>query len=138
MDTFKDNPQKIPENEASSRAAQMLAEMFGLVCHPEYYQQGDQMVFYLLFSPLTKAFVVHFAGLEASIYWATFPSSYLRMVHSGRTKVDMKVNIKHTRPCNLLHTKARGKFLEDFVFLVRFIADGYANVGNYSWSSHYI
>jgi len=36
--------QKIPEAKANTRAAQMLAEMLAIVCHPEYYQQGEQTV----------------------------------------------------------------------------------------------
>ena len=27
-----------------ARATQMYAEMLAMVCHPEYYRQGDQMV----------------------------------------------------------------------------------------------
>lgn len=41
--TLKENPEKIPVSEANSKAAQILAEMFGMVCHSEYYQQ--QMIF---------------------------------------------------------------------------------------------
>ena len=36
--------QDIPNAKANTRAAQMLAEMLGIVCHPEYYQQGEQTV----------------------------------------------------------------------------------------------
>jgi hypothetical protein len=36
--------QKIPEGKANIRAAQMLAEMLAIVCHPEYSQQGEQTV----------------------------------------------------------------------------------------------
>src|SRR5271155_37528 len=35
---------KIPEAKATTRAAQMLAEMLAFVRHPEYYQQGEQTV----------------------------------------------------------------------------------------------
>ena len=30
--------------KAHATAAQIWAEMLGLVCHPEYYKLGDQMV----------------------------------------------------------------------------------------------
>jgi hypothetical protein len=36
--------QDIPIATANTRAAQMLAEMLAIVCHPEYYQQGEQTV----------------------------------------------------------------------------------------------
>jgi hypothetical protein len=33
-----------PEAQAQSIAAQILAEMLGMVCHPEYYNLGEQKV----------------------------------------------------------------------------------------------
>ena len=36
--------QNIPKAKTNARAAQMLAEMLAIVCHPEYYQQGEQTV----------------------------------------------------------------------------------------------
>ena len=30
--------------QEKSRGAQMVAEMLGMVCHSEYYNQGDQKV----------------------------------------------------------------------------------------------
>ena len=36
--------QKILEAKANARPAQMLAEMLAIVCHPKYYQQGEQTV----------------------------------------------------------------------------------------------
>ena len=34
----------IADTEASKRAAQILGEMLGLVCHREYFEIGEQMV----------------------------------------------------------------------------------------------
>jgi hypothetical protein len=34
----------IAEAEAEARAAQILAEMLGVVCHEDYYKYGDQMI----------------------------------------------------------------------------------------------
>jgi hypothetical protein len=34
--------------KAHATAAQIWAEMLGLVCHPEYYKIGDQKVDYLI------------------------------------------------------------------------------------------
>jgi len=77
-----------------------------------------------------KAFVFHFAGFEASVYWATFPSAFLRKVHSGVPKdFTEPVEIKHSRPCNLLDPTSRTSFILDFIALVRYVADGRANVG---------
>ena len=39
--------------EAHARAAQILAEMLGMVCHREYYRYGTQMVS-PIFPPQTK------------------------------------------------------------------------------------
>ena len=33
-----------PDAQAQSIAAQIWAEMLGMVCHPEYYKLGDQKV----------------------------------------------------------------------------------------------
>jgi hypothetical protein len=38
----------IADAEASQRAAQIFAEMLGLVCHREYFEIGEQMVQSLL------------------------------------------------------------------------------------------
>jgi hypothetical protein len=35
---------KQADARAHATAAQIWAEMLGLVCHPEYYKLGDQMV----------------------------------------------------------------------------------------------
>lgn len=39
------------------------------------------------------------------------------------------INIKHTKPRSIKHPDTRGKFIEDFVYLLQYIADGRANVG---------
>jgi len=41
---MQNQEQNIPDAKANTRAAQMLAEMLAIVCHPKYYQQGDQTV----------------------------------------------------------------------------------------------
>lgn len=38
------DPLEVGEVEASGRAAQILAEMMGIVCHEVYWKWGDQMV----------------------------------------------------------------------------------------------
>ena len=66
-----------------------------------------------------QAFVVHFAGFEASIYWAIFPSAFLREIHSGATNdLGELVKIRHSRPCNLLDPDFRTAFILDFIALV--------------------
>lgn len=44
LTAIKSQEQNIPKAMANTRAAQMYAEMLGIVCHPEYYQQGEQTV----------------------------------------------------------------------------------------------
>lgn len=41
---MKNQEQNISDAKANTRAAQMLTEMLVIVCHPEYYQQGEQIV----------------------------------------------------------------------------------------------
>ena len=82
---------------------------------------------------LTKqAFVVHINGHEASFYYTEFPQNYLRSVH--RDGIDgltgtKQIYLHHTKPQNLLLTAQRSKFIDDFVALILFLADGRGNVG---------
>jgi hypothetical protein len=76
--------------------------------------------------------VVHINGHEASFYYAEFPQNYLRSVH--RDGIDgltgtKQIYLHHTKPQNLLLTAQRSKFIDDFVALILFLADGRGNVG---------
>ena len=52
------------------------------------------------------------------------------MIHSGKPYLmESWINIKHTKPRSIKHADTRGEFIEDFVYLLRYIADGRANVG---------
>lgn len=123
---------------AQLRAGQILAEMLGTVCHPEYYHSGhDQTVSFHYFSNhLTlQGIVVHFDGFHVSVYFAVFPAQYLRTVRDinlndleGIPTKD-KIKLNHTRIYNLVNTVDRTEFIKEFVALVRYIAAGEANVG---------
>ena len=77
-----------------------------------------------------KTFVVHFADLEASIYWPIFPSSFLCKIRSGGFKDPLEpLETKHTRPCNLLDLDSRTEFVLNFIALVLYVPDGPVNVG---------
>jgi len=78
---------------------------------------------------LMKSFIVHFSGFSASIYWANFPQSYLRKVHRGGQEPLEQIVIHHTQPQSLFHPRSRNYFLRIFVHLLRFCADGRANIG---------
>ena len=119
---------------AQKRAAQILAEMLGLVCHQEYIECGDQMVVSFIgnIKAYDKVFVIHVAGVEVSIYWAEFPVRYLDILrnHNVRDLKNVpKVNLRHTRPQSLLVPEERDRFLRDYVSVVNFVATGYGNVG---------
>ena len=80
------------------------------------------------------AFVVHFSGFHASIYYATFPSEYLSTIqHEGinalKAKYKEPLPLHHTAPCNLIDPDGRLKFLKDFIAVVRCLADGNAPIG---------
>lgn len=131
--------QGLPKADAQARAiaAQIWAEMLGMVCHPEYYRLGDQKVSSLI-HPLprfnTQAFVVHFSGFHASIYYATFPSTYLSTIQNEGisalpSKFPTPLTLHHTAPANLLDADSRLVFLKDFIAVVRCLADGGAPIG---------
>lgn len=81
-----------------------------------------------------KAFVVHFSGFHASIYYATFTSVYLSTIqHEGinalKSKFKDPIPLHHTQPCNLIDADARLQFLKDLIAVVRCLADGNAPIG---------
>lgn len=77
--------------------------------------------------------MVHFDGFHASIYFATFPSSYLSTLRNQNIDLlpsEPHIHLCHTRRYNLLHPLDRTEFIREFVALVRFVAAGEANVGH--------
>ena len=123
--------------QAQSIAGQICAEMLGMVCHPEYYRLGDQTVPILPRSNVdvfAQAFVVHFSGFQASIYYAKFPSSYLSTIQSEGISVlpsrfPIPLTLHHTAPANLLDADSRLAFIKDFIAVVGCLADGSAPIG---------
>ena len=72
-------------------------------------------------------------GLHASIYWADFPSKYLRTIHTiGIDKLPKHTRIKlcHTKPDSLVDPIHRTLFLKHFIALIRYLAAGHGNVGH--------
>jgi len=81
-----------------------------------------------------QAFVVHFSGFHASIYFASFPSSYLSTIQSEGisalpSKFPTPLMLHHTAPANLLDADSRLTFIKDFIAVVRCLADGSAPIG---------
>ena len=76
---------------------------------------------------------MHFNGFYVSVYWATFPSEYLRTIRDvdinllENRKEKIKLNL--SRRYTLLDTNDRTDFIKEFVALLRFVAAGEANVG---------
>lgn len=76
---------------------------------------------------------MHFDGFQVSVYWAIFPSEYLRIIRdidiNLLQKRKDKINLNHSRRYSLLDTEDRTDFIKEFVALLRFVAAGEANVG---------
>ena len=70
----------------------------------------------------------------ASVYWATFPSSYLDKVrHEPFTQLKRwkpKVQLNHTKRYTLYIAEERTEFIKHTVALFRFVAAGEANIGH--------
>src|SRR5271168_1573650 len=116
---------------AEARAAQILAEMLAMVCHPEYFRNPprDQTVkFSSHFSDRDYGIVLHFDGFHVFVYFATFPSEYLHTVRNVNVNVlnsrETKAKLNHTKRYNLFNTEDRTEFIKEFVALVRFVAAG--------------
>ena len=78
--------------------------------------------------------MVHFSGYHACFYYATFPTEYLSTIqgediHALKSKFNNRLPLHHTEPCNLLHPDARLHFIQDFIAVVRCLADGYTPIG---------
>ena len=76
---------------------------------------------------------MHFNGFYVSVYWATFPSEYLRTIRDVDINLlenrKEKIKLNHSRRYSLLDTEDRTDFIKEFVALLRFVAAGEANVG---------
>lgn len=74
--------------------------------------------------------MIHLSGLKASIYWASFPETYLRTIHKlGVSKLSGGIRLRRTRPQSLIDHEQRTTFLRDMIAVIRCLADGRANVG---------
>lgn len=108
--------------------------MLGMVCHPEYYKLGEQKVTFSWTQLTYQAFVTHFSGFHAAIYYAIFPSEYLATIQTeGVTALKSKFKdplpLHHTASHNLMNADARLQFLKEFIAVVRCLADGNAPIG---------
>ena len=76
--------------------------------------------------------MVHFSRLKASFYWANFPQEYLRVArHESLDVLETvpKVTLHHTHPRSLLKPEERDEFLQEFIALIRCLANGEGDVG---------
>jgi hypothetical protein len=121
---------------AEATAAQILAEMLSMVCHPEYFMDPprDQTVKSCAELADLEGIVVHFDGFHACVYFATFPSQYLDTLRHEDIGIlrnrQPKIKLNHTRRYNLFMADDRTEFIAEFVALLRFVAAGEANVGH--------
>ena len=140
VDLLKEEGKEPAEAVAQARAAQILAEMLGIVCHPEYFQAdrkqlvSPRSLFLRFYTLLTlKGIVVHFDGFHASVYWAEFPSIYLNTLREGNVDqlkdFSPKIKLRHTRRYNLINTVQRTEFIKEFIALLRYVAAGDAHIG---------
>jgi hypothetical protein len=88
---------------------------------------------HIILIPLCQRIVVHFHGVSAAIYLATFPWDYLhrlRNVNIDSLKDLEKIPLHHSKLYNLLNTDSRTEFIRHMVALIRMVAAGDANVGH--------
>ena len=76
---------------------------------------------------------MHFDGHHVAIYWATFPSEYLRTIRNvdinSLEKLNIRIKLRHTQFYDLFDPNERTEIIKQVAALVRFIAAGEANVG---------
>ena len=136
MSLLQSSGKEQAEAFAEATAAQMLAEMLSMVCHPEYFLHPpqDQTVYSCQIFANLEGIVIHFDGFHACVYFATFPSQYLETLRNEDIGIlrdrQPKIKLNHTRLYNLFMTDDRTDFIEEFVALLRFVAAGEAKVGH--------
>jgi hypothetical protein len=64
-------------------AAQIFAEMLGVVCHRDYLKTGNKWYMPFDLSYGWQVFVVNLSGLKVSFYWARFPPEYLDTIRNS-------------------------------------------------------
>ena len=93
---------------------------------------------YVLISPyiaglILQAFVIHFDGFKAAIYFATFSAMYLRTIRSKDLAIIQKwekTSLNHTKLYDLYDSDDRTDFIREFVAVLRFVSCGEANIGH--------
>ena len=77
---------------------------------------------------------MHFDGFRVSVYFAIFPSDYLknlRDVNVDNLRLrNPKIKLCHTRLYNFMNAIDRTEFIKEFVALLRFVAAGEAKVAH--------
>lgn len=80
-----------------------------------------------------QGFIIHLSGFYASIYWAYFPSEYLRIINAIGVDVlpsQMRITLRYTPAYNLLDPGPRTTFLKHLIALIRYLAAGLGDVGH--------
>jgi hypothetical protein len=73
--------------------------------------------------------MIHFNGFEASIFWCVLDPTYLAWIHEGGDFPGESAIMKQTKPRSLLHPKSRTEFIEEFLWIVKYISEGRGGVG---------
>lgn len=131
-------PTSVAEGITNVRASQILAEMLGMVCHQEYidYDQDQTVRTHLHFLYCradSQAFVIHFDGFKAAIYFATFSAKYLRTIRSTDLAIVQKwdkTSLNRTKLYDLYDADDRTDFIRELVALLRFVSCDEANIGH--------
>jgi len=80
-----------------------------------------------------KAIVMNISGVKACFYWAEFPKGYLTTVRKrrlGELRFHEKIPLHHTKPRDLTDVEDRGVLIQEFIGIVRCLADGKGKIGH--------
>jgi hypothetical protein len=115
-------------------AGQILAEMFGAVCYPEFFNYLDQEVTLpppRPLCPLIQAFVILISHGSFQLYHANFPKSYLQTVHDkGDIPLDSSsVTLRTTKPYDFHDPEQRTEWVSTYIALVEYLRSGTSKIG---------
>ena len=123
----------ISQEKVKTKIIQMYIEILEIICYSQYYNLRNQKVFIFVKRVDFKSFIIHFDDLHASIYSVMFSFEYLRIIQSvGLDKLSkkMRIDLNHIQFYNLLDSIKRIEFIKHFVALLRFLAEGYEDMGH--------
>jgi hypothetical protein len=98
-------------------SGQVFAEMLAAVCHPEFFEYSEQ-----------EAYVIYIHHTSFQLYHCRFPQAYITEAYDNGEVQNSTVTLNKTQRYDFCYIEDRGKCLEVFVALIRYLISGESKV----------